>query len=146
VQSVPDGAAVFVDGAKIAGETPVTVTLTDDDFHEVRVEKLGYEPELRAVKPEDRDAVVTLPLRAERQPRGMLAVEAAPGEQLWIDGKNSGYLTPTLPIWVAAGEHQIELRDSAGRTGAVPHVAVRQGETVHLIIGAKEDACAEKAK
>jgi len=146
VQSVPDGAAVFVDGVRIAGETPVTVTLTEDDFHEIRVEKLGYEPEVRAVRPEDRDAVVTLPLRPERQPRGMLAVEAAPGEQLWIDGKNSGYLTPTLPIWVAAGEHVIELRDSTSRARSVPHIQVRQGETVHLTIGAKEDTCAEKAK
>ncbi|HEX6839533.1 MAG TPA: PEGA domain-containing protein, partial [Polyangia bacterium] len=146
VQSVPDGAAVFVDGVRIAGETPVTVTLTIDDFHEIRVERLGYEPETHAVKPEDRDAVVNLPLRPERQPRGMLAIESAPGDQLWIDGKNSGYLTPTLPIWVAAGEHLIELRDSTGRARSVPHIQVRQGETVHLTIGAKEDACQEKAK
>ena len=146
VESVPDGAAVFVDGAKIPGETPVTVTLTDDDFHEIRVEKLGYEPETRAVKPEDHDAVVTLPLRPERQPRGLVAVEAAPGDELWIDGKNSGYLTPTLPIRLTAGEHAIQLRDSTGRTRTLPHVVVRQGETLHLNIGASDDSCGDKAK
>jgi serine/threonine-protein kinase len=134
VQSIPSGAMVYLDGSRITGATPLTVSLSDDDFHELRLEKLGYEPELKAIKPEDHDPVVSIPLRPERHPRGLLVVDSSSVAEVFIDGANTGYVTPTVGIQVTAGDHAVELRDSAGTRGKVDHVTVRQGETVHLTL------------
>src|SRR5207302_4771048 len=59
VRSVPEGATVYLDGRVAVGETPTTIEVTDDDFHELKVEKAGYETATRAVTPDDRDPVLT---------------------------------------------------------------------------------------
>jgi serine/threonine-protein kinase len=134
VQSIPSGARVFLDGAQIAGQTPLTVSLADDDFHELRLEKLGYEQELKSIKPEDRDPVVSIPMRPERYPRGQIMVDSASGAEVWIDGANTGYVTPTIGIQVPAGEHAVELHDSMGVRSKVRRVTVQQGETLRLTL------------
>jgi hypothetical protein len=134
LQTIPGDASVFVDGAQILGLTPLTLRLGDDDFHEVRVEKLGYEPETRMFKPDDRDPVVSLTLRAEREPRGLVMVDSATTADVWIDGRNTGFVAPTVAIQVAAGVHVIELRESSGRRSAPVRFNVRQGETLHMTL------------
>lgn len=134
VQSVPSGASVYLDNAQIPGATPLTLLLVDDDFHEIRVEKLGYEPEVKRIAPEDRDPMVSLPLRPERMPRGLLMVDSSVAAEVWIDGKNSGYMTPTVGIQVATGERAVELRDSGGVISSTSHVNVKQGEMIHLTL------------
>jgi serine/threonine-protein kinase len=132
VQSIPSGGSVFVDDAQLPGATPLTVTITDDDFHEVRVEKLGYEPATHAVKPDEHSSVLSLPLSPEREPRGRLIVESTDQGEVFLDGKDTYFQAPTIPIFVAVGEHTAELRDSATGRSAKTRVVVQKGDTVRV--------------
>jgi tRNA A-37 threonylcarbamoyl transferase component Bud32 len=143
VTSVPAGATVFLDGNQIPGETPLTLSLTDDDFHELRVEKLGFEPEKKGVAPEERGPLV-VPLTPELRPRGRIWVDSNGTAEVLIDGKDTSYTTPTLGITVAVGEHHVGLRDSTGQTTASKTVQVRAGEAIHLTLSPPGSACKDK--
>jgi hypothetical protein len=56
--------------------------------------------------------------------------------EVWVDGIDTGYTTPTLMMEVNAGEHTVELRDSNGVRATATKVLVRQGETKRLTLGA----------
>jgi serine/threonine-protein kinase len=133
VRSVPEGATVYLDGRVAVGETPTTIEVTDDEFHELRVEKTGYEPGTRALTPDDHDPMLTMALAPEKQPRGTLLVDANSAAEVWIDGVDTGYTTPTLGIHVALGEHMVEVRDGAGHK-ALSKVNVTQGQTLRLLL------------
>jgi serine/threonine-protein kinase len=133
VRSVPEGATVYLDGRVAVGETPTTIEVTDDEFHELKVEKAGYETATRALTPDDHDPVLTLALPPEKQPRGTLLVDANTAAEVWLDGVDTGYTTPTLGIHVPLGEHTVEVRDGTGRR-AVARVAVAQGQTIRLLL------------
>jgi hypothetical protein len=134
VQSLPVGALVYLDGHLVVGQTPLVVELTRDDFHELRLEKVGYEPVRRDLKPEDSAPKLSFQLEPEQQPRGVLWVDGNSAAQVFLDGANTGFATPTLGIRVAAGDHTVELRDAAGRVGAVTRVHLERGETRHLTL------------
>ncbi|MDB4970581.1 MAG: pknB [Myxococcales bacterium] len=133
VRSVPEGATVYLDGRVAVGETPTTIEVTDDEFHELRVEKSGYETATRALTPDDHDPMFTMALTPEKQPRGTLLVDANTAAEVWLDGVDTGYTTPTLGIHVALGDHMIEVRDGGGHK-ASSKVHVVQGQTVRLLL------------
>jgi PEGA domain len=133
VRSVPEGATVYLDGRVAVGETPTTIEVTDDEFHELRVEKSGYETATRALTPDDHDPMLTMALSPEKQPRGTLLVDANTAAEVWIDGVDTGYTTPTLGIHVPLGEHMVEVRDGAGHK-ATSKVNVTQGQTYRLLL------------
>jgi tRNA A-37 threonylcarbamoyl transferase component Bud32 len=139
VETIPLAASVFIDGAQIPGETPLQVSLTDDDFHEIRVEKLGYEPTVRAMKPEDHMSRIDLKLDPEREPRGRLIVESMDTAEVFIDGRDTGFQTPTIPMRIGAGPHLVEVRDSATSRTASVKVTVRQGETLRATLSLREE-------
>jgi hypothetical protein len=132
VRSVPEGASVFLDGRLAVGVTPTTVEVTEDDFHELRVEKSGYESATRGVAPDDREPVVSLPLYPEKLPRATLFVDANTAAAVWIDGVDTGYTTPTLGIHVLPGEHKVEVRE--GTAHAATTVRLDKGQTQRLLL------------
>jgi hypothetical protein len=133
VRSVPEGATVYLDGRVAVGETPTAIEVTDDEFHELKVEKVGYETATRALTPDDHEPVLTLQLPPEKQPRGTLLVDANTAAEVWLDGVDTGYTTPTLGIHVPLGEHVIEVRDGAAHR-AQTKVQVQQGQTIRLLL------------
>ena len=134
VQTVPAGARVRLDGKLVAGQTPLMVTLTIDDFHELSVERSGYLPLETALKPESRDPVLQLQLQPERQARGTVFVDADRGSRVFIDGEDSGFSTPTTGLHLSLGKHQIELRDAQGVVGARTQVTIAQGDIARLML------------
>jgi len=136
VRSVPEGAQVYVDGRLVLGETPVAITITQDDFHEVRVVRSGWQTEVRGLTPDDTATQLVVTLQRETQPRGTLYVDANGAAEVWIDGYPTGYTTPSLGIQVGVGRHTVELRDGGGGRSAPAVVTVGQGETVRLSMGA----------
>jgi serine/threonine protein kinase len=140
VKSTPDGASVFLDGRLAFGETPTYVDITDDDFHELRIVKNGYQTVVKPVTPDDKEPQLTIPLKPETQSRGTLMVDANSAAEVWIDGLNTGYTTPTLGIQLPVGTHLVELRDGAGGKGQSRTVIVGQGQTVRILLGASETA------
>ncbi len=134
VNSAPAEATVYLDGTLVLGTTPTFVTVTDDDFHELRLERDGYEALTYALKPEDREHELSLTLEPEKEPRGTLSVESNGSAQVWLDGVYTGYDTPTLGIHVAAGDHTVELHDSSNTLSAPTRIRIRKGESMHLTI------------
>jgi hypothetical protein len=132
VVSVPPNATLYIDGNLVPGTTPLTVSLTEEDFHEVRVERAGYETANRALKPEDRETIVTLSMQPERQPRGTLLVDSQDVAEVWVDGVSTGMNTPTLGFRVGEGEHVIELRAPSGEKSAPKHIKLARGQTLRL--------------
>jgi hypothetical protein len=135
VQSVPSGALVFVDGQLQPGQTPLAIRLTDEDFHELRIEKSGFEEVSRALTPDDRDPVLRFPLTPEKNPVGSLWLGANRSWRVFLDGGDTGFVTPTLGLRVAAGTHVVELKDNSGVTVARAQSTIARGEIVHLELG-----------
>jgi hypothetical protein len=134
VRSVPDGASVLLDSRLVLGETPTTIEVTDDDFHELRVEKTGYETVTKPLTPDDKGASITVSLNQEKSARGTLIVDGNSAAEVWIDDINTGYTTPTLGIEVPAGPHTVDVRDGAGRRSQPARVTVAQGATMRLLL------------
>ena len=132
LRSVPDGARVFVDGQLQGATTPAVLSMSGDDIHELRVEKDGYEPVIRGFTPDDRGPELVLTLAPERQARGRLLVDSSAAAEVFVDGVDSGLVAPTIPFYVPAGPHTVELRDDGGFRLAQAHVEVPRGATAHL--------------
>ncbi len=131
VTSLPAGASVFLDGRRVGGVTPTRLSYADGDFHEVRVELLGYAPTVRRITPDDRDAEISVTLQPESRPRGYLIVESSRTLPVWVDGADTTLLAPTSPILVAVGEHLVQLRED-GAVRAAARVTIRHGEYAHV--------------
>jgi hypothetical protein len=133
VQSVPTGATVYLDEALVAGKTPVSIDVSDDEYHVVRVEKPGYLTWVHKIKPEDSTPLPSVTLAAETAPRGTLFVDAAAPCEVWIDGRYSGFMTPTPGLRLAAGAHLVELHNG-NATGARTRVNLKRGDTARLVL------------
>jgi serine/threonine protein kinase len=131
VRSKPEGARMLLDGLLVDGITPLTIQVSDDEIHTLRLEKNGYESVVKSLDGRDRSPMLEIELLAESRPRGTLVIDASGPAEVWIDGVDTGFGTPTIPLWVAAGSHSIELRPSAGRA-VTKRVTVNRGETVRL--------------
>ena len=133
VHSAPEGASVYLDNKLAVGETPTMIEVTDDDFHELRVEKTGFETTTRALTPDDQEPVLRLSLTPEKQPRGTLMVDSNGAAEVYIDGVDTGFTTPTLGIHVPVGEHVVELKDGAN-AHMITRVRIRQGQTARVLL------------
>jgi len=131
LRSAPDGARVFLDGQLQMATTPLVLVLSDD-FHEVRVEKDGYEPLVRGITPDDREGSLNLTLAPERQARGRLLVDSIAVGEVFVDGVDSGLETPTIPFYLPEGGHTVELRADSGARLAQARVDIRRGTTLHI--------------
>ncbi len=134
VRTMPPGAVVWLDGTLVAGRTPAMLTVSDDDFHELRLELAGYEPVVASLKPESRSDKLSWPLVPEQHARGTLLVEANGPAEVWIDDSPSGFTTPTVGILLAEGEHRVELRTAAGDRGQARKISLKRGQTLRLAL------------
>jgi len=132
--TVPAGAVAFVDGALVAGKTPLTVELPDGDYHVLRIEKAGYETVTKKLKPDDSGALPPFVLAPESEPRGIVFVDAAGPAAVWIDGQYSGFMTPTPGLIVSAGVHTVQLRAPNGTVVDELRAEVHKGETERLVL------------
>ncbi len=132
LQSVPAGARVFIDGELQHGRTPMTVKISQDDFHELRFDLDGYESEARPIKPEDRDPTLMVHLGAAKFDRGTLWIDGPQGAEVWMDGAPTGVGTPTLGLQVPTGSHWIELRSTDGGVIAAKAIHVARGQILHV--------------
>jgi len=133
VRSAPEGASVYLDGKLAVGETPTIIDVSDDEFHELRVDKNGFENASRAITPDDHDTQLRISLTPEKQPRGTLMVDSNGAAEVWIDGVDSGYTTPTLGIHEPVGWHTVEVRDASNQRLSAK-VKIEQGVTTRLLL------------
>ncbi len=100
----------------------------------MRIEKPGYETVTKKIKPEDSGALREVVLEVETQPRGIVYVDAAGPEAVWIDGQYSGFMTPTPGVIVTAGDHTVQLRDASGAVLDQQRVHVEKGGTARVVL------------
>jgi tRNA A-37 threonylcarbamoyl transferase component Bud32 len=136
VETQPTGATVILDD-KLQGLTPITLQLSDDDFHELRLEKNGYEMIKRGITPELKDPSISFTLQAQTRAVARLIVSGDLTLPVFVDGLDSGFVAPTIPLEVLAGTHTVELRDYDGKIVATQKVSVLKGETRRLRLSAK---------
>jgi tRNA A-37 threonylcarbamoyl transferase component Bud32 len=132
--TVPGAARVFVNGQLQQSRTPMTISVSRDDFHELRFELDGYESEVRALKPEDPDTIMTVHLAPAKLDRGTLWVDGPVGTDVWMDGAPTGVGAPTVGLQVPTGTHFIELRTSDGAALAGKAVRVARGQILHVTL------------
>lgn len=114
VASQPSLADVLVDG-QFRGRTPVTVKLAKDEAHLVRVEKEGFEPVSREVRPGD----WTLHLVLRRTPYPVAILTEPPGAEVFLNGEPKGH-TPLSGLWIASeGLQELRLRKPGYREWSV---------------------------
>jgi serine/threonine-protein kinase len=133
LESVPTGATVLLDG-KLQGITPITLQLSDDDFHELRLEKTGYESVKRGLPPDLKEPSLSVTLQTQLRAVAHLIVSADAPLPVFVDGLDSGFLAPTIPLELLPGPHTVEVRNFDGKVLATQKVSVVSGETkrVHL--------------
>jgi serine/threonine-protein kinase len=133
VETVPAGALVYVDGVLQIGQTPLTLALADDDFHHLRFERNGFEQATRSLAPDDRAPLVTVNLQPERQARGTLMLDSEVRAEVWVDGEDSGFVSPSV-FRIPAGTHTVQLRDGKQPRSAPLAVQITAGEATRLSI------------
>src|SRR3569833_3085440 len=133
VRSMPSGATVYFDH-QLAGTTPATLAVTDEDFHEVRLEKLGYAQVTQAIKPEDKASTLTLSMEIDPSPHSEVSVDSSAEAEIWIDGVNTARETPAMGLRVTPGHHTLQLKDSSGAESKKMTFESRPGEPSHVVV------------
>lgn len=108
IQSTPSSADVWVDGDKVEGKTPLTISNLDEGTHTLQFLKDQYEltkiVSLKANKINKVDVTLSIS-------RGRLDVFSTPtGANVYIDGKIQNDLTPMTINNLKIGKYQITLK------------------------------------
>jgi len=131
VSTRPDGADIFINGDKQAGQTPTTLPLAAGSYNLVlRLE--GYEPYVGQIQVKDN---VQTALDLELKPRaGRVAwaqVDTIPGgAEILVDGISTGQFSPAR-IQIPTGTHTIGLR-LKGYEFARRGIQASEGGTVNV--------------
>jgi serine/threonine protein kinase len=133
VESVPSGALVYVNGILQIGQTPVEIKVSDDEFYRIQLEREGFELTSRALTPDDKAPVLTVELQPEKAQRGTLMLESDVVAEVWVDGENSGFVSPTL-FRLTAGDHTLQLRESDEPRSSTVRVKIKAGKVSHLTL------------
>src|SRR6185312_2057977 len=131
LETIPSGAFAYVNGVLQTGQTPLELTVDDDDFYELAVEKDGFEMTTRPITPDDRDPVVTVTLLPEKTERGTLLLDSDIVAEVWVDGRSSGFISPTM-FRLPAGDHTVQLRDDDDIRSATAKVKIKVGRATQL--------------
>jgi serine/threonine protein kinase len=113
VSSRPPGADVFINGAKQAGQTPVTLPLAPGQYNLV-LRLPGYEAYAGSVQVKDniQTRLDDIELKEKSAPTKVAWAEVTtipPGAEILVDGNPTGQITPAR-VQVPAGMHTIVLR------------------------------------
>jgi hypothetical protein len=111
----------------------MVLTLADDDFHYLRIEKNGFELTTRSITPDDKDPVLTVELTSEKFQRGTLMLDSDVVAEVWVDGADSGFVSPTV-FRLPAGDHTVQLRDGDDARSPSTKVKIRVGEATRVTI------------
>ncbi|MGZ3407804.1 MAG: serine/threonine-protein kinase, partial [Polyangia bacterium] len=131
LETIPSGAFVYVNGVLQIGQTPLDLTVVDDEFYQLGVEKDGFEMTQRALTPDDREPTLTVNLQPEKSERGTLLLDSDIIAEVWVDGQNSGFVSPTM-FRLPAGDHQVQLRDADEVRSAIARVRIKVGHATQV--------------
>jgi predicted Ser/Thr protein kinase len=127
--SQPDGAKVEVDGqSRPDWVTPLKVSHLEVGTHSVVFSKEGYVPQTRTV---ESLAGKSAGLSVQLSPAAKMVITSNPqGANIWVDGKDSGMVTPSQ-LTLVKGVHQITVK-TAGYREAFWEGTLAQGQTANF--------------
>jgi eukaryotic-like serine/threonine-protein kinase len=132
ISTQPPGADVFINGAKQAGQTPVTLPLAAGQYNLV-LRLQGYQPYAGPIQVKD-NIQTQLNMALNEKSAGRIAwaqVNSTPkGAEIIVDGTSTGQFTPAR-LQVPAGMHTITLRLN-GFQVAKRTFQVSEGSTVPI--------------
>jgi eukaryotic-like serine/threonine-protein kinase len=111
ISSQPQGADVFINGAKQSGQTPVTLPLAPGQYNLV-LRLPGYEPYAGSVQVKDNiQTQLNVPMSEKSTTRVAWAqVSSTPkGAEIIVDGNSTGQFTPAR-VQVPTGVHTVTVR------------------------------------
>jgi serine/threonine-protein kinase len=114
IETTPAGADVSLDGVE-RGRTPLSLEVSEAEFHELILHKEGFQPKTVFVPPEATKPQVKVTLEPVLLQAGSIVVDSEHPGRVFIDGKDTGEWTPTGDIQLAPGTYKIELVDGLGQ-------------------------------
>ena len=113
IASLPPSAEVTVDG-RYKGKAPLRLPLAKGQYHLVRLERAGYEPMVREVKPGEWSVYLVL----KRSPYLISVVTEPAGAEVLLNGRSRG----TTPLWTlpvpSEGTQELTIRKPGYREWA----------------------------
>jgi serine/threonine-protein kinase len=113
VETEPTSATVTVDGVE-AGLTPVGVTLSESEFHEIKLRRDGFREKTVLVAADDRRERIHVVLEPVLLHAGFIVVDSPHPGRVFVDGQDTGEWTPTGELQLPPGRHTVELVDAVG--------------------------------
>ncbi|MGI6023331.1 MAG: PKD domain-containing protein, partial [Methanoculleus sp.] len=135
VNSVPEGASIWLDGEDTSEVTNTTLTEVEVGKHNVTLKLEGYKDSTKQVTIEANETAIldfVLAEIVEPPQYGNLTVNSVPeGASIWLDGEDTSEVTNTTLTEVEVGEHSVTLTLDDYHNATKP-ITVVAGETVSL--------------
>jgi hypothetical protein len=111
ISSTPAGAAIYLDNVNTGQVTPFTINDLDTGSYEIRVSKSGYFDDSAVVNVADGlTATPSFTLTLLSTPVGRIFLTSTPaGAAIFLNGSNSGKVTPDSLKNLTPGDHTIKL-------------------------------------
>jgi len=133
IDSTPSGATIWLDGSNTGKVTPATLTLVPAGLHQVVLLLSGYQDwGQTAIVTAEQTTNLSATLLPIPTDTGSITVSSTPsGAAIWLDGSNTGRLTPATLSQVAPGSHTLKLTLS-GYQDWERTVSVSVGQTTNV--------------
>jgi len=131
VESVPDGAAVYIDGIQSEGTTPLSIPdLSANVDHVIRAEYPGYANDTIVIKL-DKDEIRLIRLRLAKSGSSGLSVVTDPTCIVIVDGEKLGW-TPFQIDNYPAGNHNLTVINDSFNLSHSWQIQMDAGKTVEI--------------
>jgi serine/threonine protein kinase len=129
LDSTPEGARIQIDGQN-SGATPFDVTGVAPGQHTVVISKDGYAPQTRTIQV-SAGGVSSISVQLALLVATVSLTSDPSGSAIWMDGKNTGRVTPAQFAVDKAGTHTFVFKKD-GYLDASATANVQTGQTTHL--------------
>ena len=130
VDSSPQGAQIAIDGQNASSMTPSNIANLMPGHHTVTISKVGYATETRAIDVgSGSKSVISVQLAPLT---GTVSVLSSPlGAAVWMDGKNTGLVTPAVVSVDKPGAHSLVFKKQ-GYLDETATANVQIGQTLQI--------------
>jgi serine/threonine protein kinase len=111
IEVTPKDAEIYVNDKLVSTMSPYTYENLPPGTYVLRVEKTGFQALIRAVAVTEGQArMESVVLEAKKGSASVVVLSKPAGLSVWVDGKDSGRVTPATIAELAQGEHQILIK------------------------------------
>jgi hypothetical protein len=111
VETTPRDVDIYLNDKLVSNGSPFTLDNLAPATYVLRVEKAGFQTMIRAVAVGDGEArMESLTLEAKKGNASVVLLTKPPGLAVWIDGKDTGRVSPATIAELTQGDHQVILK------------------------------------